>query len=208
MEDHGTAFPSWYITFQQAALAALPRPPELDQEVALGWAGNGKAFAKVLAETLLPKQEKQVVPTVSAYPADGEIFELTLNGDVPENDPIEMVRRDCYDPAGWKYIGKKVTGKQVRRFKLVRVGRCRNLNEVREKLVAHGSIPEGQWREAFKTAYPEPDENSPVGFADPSWVDPDGNANFPYIYGGGNSDFRWADNDFNEDRRWLVGVSK
>lgn len=55
MSKHGTdSFPNWYITFQQAALAALPRPPELDQDTALGWADNGKAFTNALAAALLP----------------------------------------------------------------------------------------------------------------------------------------------------------
>lgn len=54
MSEHGTAFPSWYITFQQAALAALPRPPQIDKDTALGWADNGEGFSRVLAEVLVP----------------------------------------------------------------------------------------------------------------------------------------------------------
>ncbi|PIT92393.1 MAG: hypothetical protein COU08_02715 [Candidatus Harrisonbacteria bacterium CG10_big_fil_rev_8_21_14_0_10_42_17] len=41
MSNHETpspAFPDWYITFQQAALKNLPRPPALDKETALSWA--------------------------------------------------------------------------------------------------------------------------------------------------------------------------
>ena len=58
MSDHETAstFPGWYIRFQQAALAALPRPPELNQDTGLGWADNGEAMKRVFAETLLPAQ--------------------------------------------------------------------------------------------------------------------------------------------------------
>lgn len=56
-----------------------------------------------------------------AYPADGEIFELTLDGDAPENQPLEMVSRFGYAPVGWRHNGPKVSGKQTRRFKLVGV---------------------------------------------------------------------------------------
>lgn len=64
MSKHGTdsSFPDWYITFQQAALAALPRPPELDQGVALGWADNGESFANALAIALLPPKEAVLKP--------------------------------------------------------------------------------------------------------------------------------------------------
>lgn len=197
----GTTFPGWYITFQQAVLAALPRPPKIDQNTGLSWAGNGESLTKVLADALLPKQ--------LAYPADGEVFELTLDGDASENDPIEMVRRDGYgNPKLWKYTGKRVIGKQTRFFKLVRVDHCRNLDEVRERLAKCGEVLQGQWREAFKVAYPEPDGRGPVGIADPSWVNPNGLAYFPCVDTGGSSYFYWADYDFHEHWRWLVGVSK
>ncbi len=54
MENHGTAFPSWYITFQQAAIANLPRPPQIDKDTALGWANNGEELGRVLGSVLLP----------------------------------------------------------------------------------------------------------------------------------------------------------
>lgn len=54
MEYHGTAFPNWYITFQQAALAALPRPPEIDQDTALGWTDNGEAMQRAFLQFLVP----------------------------------------------------------------------------------------------------------------------------------------------------------
>lgn len=54
MEDYGTAFPKWYITFQQAALAALPRPPQIDQDTALGWADNGEAMRRAFLQVLVP----------------------------------------------------------------------------------------------------------------------------------------------------------
>ena len=141
------------------------------------------------------------------YPATGEIFELTLDGDDSENQPLEMVRRDGYS-GNWKHKGLVVKGRQTKRFKLVQVGYCRNLDEVRQKLAAHGEIPEGQWREAFKASYPNHDGLGPVGIADPSWVNPNDNAYFPCVDSDGYSNFVWAAYDQNEHWRWPVVVSK
>lgn len=48
-QKHETAFPSWYIAFQQAALAALPRPPQITKDIALAWADNGELFRQELS---------------------------------------------------------------------------------------------------------------------------------------------------------------
>lgn len=119
-----------------------------------------------------------VIPSI---PADGEVFELTLDQIV---NPMEMVRGDGYDPTNWEFVGQQVEP-QTRRFKLVRVGYCRNLDEVRKKLIQYGDIPEGQWREAFKKAFPQNDGNGLVGFPDASWVLPNGSAFFPALFEGG-----------------------
>lgn len=146
---------------------------------------------------------------VPVYPKEGEIFKLTLDGDAPENQPLEMLRRYGTDSSDWKHNGEKVSGKQTRRFKLVRVGYCRNLDEVRKKLKGHGNIPEGQWVMAFRVAYPRSDGQGPhIGVADASWVDPDGSAYFPYVYSGGSLGFNWADIERGDHWRWLVAVSK
>ena len=139
------------------------------------------------------------------YPAVGEVFELMLDGDA--HSPLEMVQRDGYS-GNWKHKGPVVKGRHTRRFKLVQVGYCRNLDEVRQKLVAHGEIPEGQWREAFKAAYPNPDGKGPIGFADPSWLDSHDVASFPYVYSLGSSFFRWAVSDRSGRWRWLGAVGK
>lgn len=139
-------------------------------------------------------------------PADGVEFELTI-GTI---DPLEMVRSDGDDPTEWKFTGSKVVP-QTRMFKLVRTGSCTDLDEVREKLAENGSIPEGQWREALKKAFPRNDGQGPIGIADPSWVDPDGDARFPVLGGDGgpwSSSFVWADSGRGEGWRWLVEVGK
>ncbi|MDO8435153.1 MAG: hypothetical protein Q7S89_00530 [bacterium] len=141
------------------------------------------------------------------YPAVGVVFELTLDGDAPENDPIEMVRGDGYEqPEQWRHEGKRVAGRQTHRFKLVQVEPCRNIHQVRAELLAYGKIPEGQWREAFKAAYPTPDGNGPIGIADPSWLQ-GFQSFFPRITAGGSSRLDWAANGRDSDWRWLVEVS-
>lgn len=138
----------------------------------------------------------------STVPADGVEFELTLE----DTDPMEMVRSDGYNPKDWKFTGFAVFP-QTRCFRLVRVGCCANLNEVREKLTTHGSIFEGQWREAIKKAFPRNDGQGPIGFADPSWVNPNGYAHFPVLLENGKawfSLFYWTDIVHDVHWRWLV----
>lgn len=162
-------------------------------------------FAKFLS--MYPPEPARPAAVVLAYPAMGEIFELTLDGDVPEHQSLEMVRRDGYG-GKWRHDGPVVQGKQTRRFKLVQIGYCRTFDEVLEKLAKYGKIPEGQWREAFRVAYPKPDGDGPIGIADFSWVNPHGYAHFPYVRADGHSYFHWADDDFYESWRWLVEVSE
>lgn len=168
-------------------------------------------FERVRKRSLDPEAVVRAVHAIidRTYPADGVEFDLTLDFDAPEADPIEMVRRDGYNsPEQWQFTGKKVSGVQTRRFKLVRVGPCQNLDEVRQNLAQYGDVPEGQWREAFKAAYSRPDGNGPIGFADPSWVRPDGFVFFPYVDSDGGSDFYWADDGRAVGWRWLVPACK
>lgn len=46
--------PGWYINFQAAILKQLPKPGEIDQQVARGWEDNQASLKKNLAECLLP----------------------------------------------------------------------------------------------------------------------------------------------------------
>lgn len=140
------------------------------------------------------------------YPADGEVFELTLDGSAPENQPFEMVNRDGYDPKGWKHNGPTVTGTQTRRGKLVSVGDCRTWSELERKLKEHGELPPGQWRQAFKNKFPTPDSMGPIGFADRSWSRPFGDPGFPHVDTDGVSCFCWHADGFSEFWRWFVLV--
>lgn len=46
--------PGWYIELQTAVLRQLPRPSEINQEIAEGWINNQKGLKKNLASCLLP----------------------------------------------------------------------------------------------------------------------------------------------------------
>lgn len=145
---------------------------------------------------------------IPAVPANSEIFELTLDGDAI--DPMEMVRADGYDPRNWQFQGPVVKGTQTRRFMLVQVGYCRNLDEVRQKVEAgSNTLAEGQWREAFREKYPKPTKGDLIGFGGSRWVNPFGDRSFPYLgdWGGAwRSDFGWSDDGLNGSWRWLVEV--
>jgi len=141
----------------------------------------------------------------AAVPEINEVFRLTLNGNA--TDPIGMVQSDGYGSKIRQHDGPKVSGTQTRRFKLVRVGYQLNLDAVRTALASHGGIPEGQWREAFRAAYPTPDGKGPVGVADPSWVYPNGDRVFPCVSDDRKrwrSGFRWANFGRVAHWRWLV----
>jgi hypothetical protein len=142
---------------------------------------------------------------VRPYPKVDEVFELTLDGDAPENQPLEMVRRDnCNNPEEWRHRGRVVNGRHIRRFKLVRIGYHGSFRDMRREIDSLGRVPEGQWREAFKAAYPHSGYGT-VGIADDSWLDPDDNASFPYIYDG-ISRFGFPSYKFSTNCVWLVEV--
>ncbi|MDO8435154.1 MAG: hypothetical protein Q7S89_00535 [bacterium] len=151
------------------------------------------------------------------YPAIEEVFALRIEGDAPENQPLEMVKREGYDrPMKWKHAGSTVNGRQACRFKLVcleargtaeDLAPPRTFEEVRSELASHGRIPEGQWRMAYKAAYPECDGKGPVGIADPSWQDSSGSLFFPCVDWRGRSDLASTAEGFDLYWRWLVEVN-
>jgi len=141
---------------------------------------------------------------MTMYPELNEVFEMTLDGGAPENQPMAMVKGDYGSSEGWKHKGSVVEGVLTKRFKLVQIGYCPNWQTVLDKLKKHGEIPKGQWREAFKRQFPTVDGKGPIGFADASWVGPHGYARFPYVGSDGSSHFYWTDDDFIEYWRWLA----
>ena len=145
---------------------------------------------------------------VRQYPAIGEVFELELDADAPENQPLPgLVQAFGYDPEGWKFMGKPLTGKLKGRFKLVQVGYQPNLDAAKKALEAeHGPTPSGQWMKAFLDAFSKPDGKGSVGVADASWVVPFGSVSFPCVYSDGEPYFFWIDRDLSWCWRWLVAV--
>lgn len=151
------------------------------------------------------ESETPPVPQLPEYPAPGVEFDLTLDGDARENQPLAMVSGDGYG-GGWKHKGPVVKGTQTRRFKFVEIGYQPNWNSVVGELGKHGKIPEGQWREAVKKTYRT--NRLSMGVADASWSDPGDSRNFPMVHVIGGSDFHWTDVEFSESWVWLVEVSK
>lgn len=180
-------------------------PSDLTFDEAQGIIGaKGPFVAEVRAA--FERRRKGCPASKLPHHPDGEVFELTLDGDAPDNQPLEMVRRDGYDhPELWRHSGPTVKGAQTRKFKWVSIGYCETFDEVKRKLAKHGKIPKGQWREAVKEKF-QPDGVHPRGSADASWVDPEGLANFPCVITDGSSDFRWTGRGFGGGWRWLVGV--
>ncbi|MBI4095061.1 MAG: hypothetical protein HY435_02620 [Candidatus Liptonbacteria bacterium] len=179
--------------------------PSLNFDEAQAIIGNKSPLVAGVGDAFKRYSSASVTTLRPTIPNVGVEFELSL--DAGSVDPLEMVRGDGYDPKDWQFKGTRPQGKQTRRFKLVAVGYQPNLDAVRSALKAHGVIPEGQWREAFRQAYPKPDGKGPIGFADLSWVSPDGNRFFPYLDVGGErwlSDFDWAGISRRGVWRWLV----
>jgi len=95
-------FPGWYLTFQMACLAQLPRPGEIDKIMAESWVHNQSGLSKVLAEALLPdtvnrgskaETHRFLKPLASAVLPATEAF-----------DPNELKRRSdirLYDGMKW-----------------------------------------------------------------------------------------------------------
>jgi hypothetical protein len=151
------------------------------------------------------------------YPEIGEVFELTLDGDAPENQPLAIAREaPGFSEGDWRHIGKTIKGIQTRKFMLNRLDEdCYDLDELRQKLAARGKTPEGQWLKAFKAKYPYPDRDGPVGakaivgVADPSWVSPNGIVFLPCVRtDDGCLSLISTPSVFLEGERWLVEVEE
>ena len=71
--------------------------------------------------------------TTTSYPEVGVEFTLTLDGSHPDSRPLAMVRAGDYT-GDWQHNGPTVQGMVTKRFKLVQVGYCRDLAEVKRQV--------------------------------------------------------------------------
>jgi len=141
----------------------------------------------------------------------GKVFKLKLNGDAPENQPLEMVRAAYGWSEGWEYCGTPVKGIQTGEFKLVEVDRCEDLDEVIRRISAPGITPSGQWLNAIAQGFSfwKIKRLSPIGIPDPSWIPPHGTPHFPFISTNGAQKFTWANHiDASLPWLWLMQVRK
>ena len=174
-------------------------PDDLDTDLAQAL---NDASPEIIREFLAGLKTLQVFCSV---PEDGEEFELSLDGNAV--DPLAMVRKDGYS-GEWQFNGPKVEGVQTRRFQLVRLGYCPNLDEAKAKAQTRGyRLAEGEWREAFRKRFLRPAVGDLIAFGGSGWSDPYGGRGFPYLDesdGAWDSDFDWVGSGFDEDWRWLV----
>ena len=154
------------------------------------------------SENVIPEVYPASAPPTQ-YPANDTVFTLTISKPFIG---LEMVRRFGYNPTGWKFNGTEIITPQTKKFMLVPIGEQPNLKAVKSALAQYGAIPAGQWCDAFKKAFLQPDGNGPIGVADSSWVSPRGNAIFPHVPSDGDVIFDWSAYDFHAHWRWLVEV--
>lgn len=144
--------------------------------------------------------EKRVAHLV-LRPAVGEVFEMTIDGGAPWNNPVAMLRADGYAP-DWQFVGREITGVQTRRFKLETVQGCSNLKEILEVLAGKGKAPEGQWRVPFSEKYKLNNLGEQLGVSDASWINEYGEAHFPFLTNL-QSGFHWAEDIRRGGKGWL-----
>jgi len=180
-------------------------PDDLDPTTAQGWIENQEALHKALREALVPRAT--TLPPKSkppAYPASNEIFSLTITKSF---DGFEMLLDDGFKNwHAWRFTGGTITAPQTKCFKLVSIGYQPDFEAVKRELEKHGRIPQGQWRKAFKKAFPQTD-GSRIFVADPAWVDPHGLVHFPCVLDNGDEEFYRVDRDLGSNCRWLVEVA-
>lgn len=215
MSEKKLMTPGQHRELHSAVIRALP---DLDHDQAQAWVDDPaslKAFLARMHFPLEPFTAPMAKPASTSnksvripLPADGELFQLTL--DASQADPMAMVRGDGYEPTSWKFSGTALQGTPLRHFKLVRLGAVSGLADAHAK--AHAmkcDLAEGQWREAFKAAYPHNDKGGPLAFGGETteWVNPGSRRDFPVLREGGEvwcSDFVWSGSGYGGRWRWLV----
>jgi hypothetical protein len=139
-------------------------------------------------------------------PADNEVFELTLDGDLATNQPSAMIAEFVSGHGEFEYRGRLIVGIETRRFRWVSIGRQFGLATVKRALAGQ-KVPECQWLNAVVAKY----EITPHlrGIANASWVSPDFHANlFPYINSGGNISLEFPGVHMGGYWRWLVEMEE
>jgi len=161
---------------------------------------NRPAFIAAIRNAFSKKRLRKHI--VTNIPPVGVEFELTLDGDA-------MPPEKCSDGmTGWEYKGFTIVGKYTRRFKLERIGRCKDIDEVKKQLQWIGGIPNSQWMIPFRAKYNQHDNEGSIGVCDPAWkLDRIPGTYFPSFFGGlVGIHFSRCDLAKDETWRWLVEV--
>lgn len=152
---------------------------------------------------------------IREYPKVGEVFELTMDGDAPENQPMVMaINCDPQHGRHWEHSGNKVVGIKTKKFKLVDFGFSARSAWLESHIKAQGKIPEGQWIKAFCAKFSVHDRKASVGVYDCSWKSPSRFPGitrclnrFPWIDIYGNLGFGYETVASYLNERWLVEVT-
>ncbi|TSC69084.1 MAG: hypothetical protein G01um101466_198 [Parcubacteria group bacterium Gr01-1014_66] len=110
----------------------------------------------------------------------------------------ETDRLTSYPPIG--KIFQLTLNKEKRYFMLVNTGYCHNFDELQERIMERGNIPEYRWWGVFKNTFPKSDEEGPIG------LPCDRSGFFPCIYANGERAYHLVQSEFGEQWRWLIEV--
>ena len=111
----------------------------------------------------------------------------------------------------WTFEGEPLNGPITKKFKLIRLGSVDNNDQAERRAGVLGlKLARGEWRDAFKAKFPQPERKIYVAFgSDQSrWLSPPPfGRRFPVLYedkGNWVSDFACANDYRSSDSLWLV----
>lgn len=198
-------------------------------ERAQRWAANPAALAEalsVLATEDPPTEQPKPSPAIETpaprriividtstrvpLPPDGEIIELTIDGDDPRVHPEEMIRRFATDipelKKRWQYIGTRIVGVHTARFEVITVAGSYTPDGARTGVQRRGNVPEGQWIIPLIEKYAIGKDQGLIGILDPSWIDCIKDVVFPGILLDGTPKFMHFGGHSYGCWRWLVKI--
>lgn len=160
-------------------------------------------------------EEEKEPSAARVLPGPSESFELTLDADNPQNQPLALILscRSVVPVGHYKYEGPVIKGVMTRSFRFVEVEGSNTVQGLREAISVYGRIPEMQWCGALKGHFPKGVRS--LSIADFSVTNPLGDSEFPtfslpepkWFFPGGLN-FSWSNWALgtNTGWKWLVEV--
>lgn len=158
-----------YVEFQAAVLRALPR--DIDADVALDWAQNGEALARVLREALTPNGREVAGLSAEALVKAGNAYPVVVNYGMSVEDAVKLGH---YDWANGNITSKnfptKRTGAAEIVVELIHFGRYILTKDVLKELDKMGYRPADLHELlAFGEKYPEVQREFPIAALGSVW---------------------------------------